>query len=334
MPNQRFNAPTLQRFNAAVTLLPWLLLLLSGLVLVSCTAYPWSGGRTPEPSPTPTALIDPYNAAVATAEAAPDLVARSQAYVERGNTYYGLQEYEAALHDYTLAIALEPYNARAFNNRALIYAETGQDDLAMADYASAIALDPNYVRAYWNRLNLREKNNDLEGMVADYGALAVIDLRHRDDYLYQQGTILRRLGDIDAAHGAYDFTLTTNPHHVDALYERAVILLGKGQMAEALSDVNLALQLSPRAANAYYLRGLIYRESGNTINAVDDFTQALSFRPDYAEALLGRAEAFHANGDDAGAAADLARLAGLELDADLQHIAAVLNQQVLGNPLP
>ena len=57
----------------------------------------------------------------------------AEAYNERGNTYYDLQQYDKALADYSKAIEIDPYFAKAYYNRGIIYDDLQQYDKALAD---------------------------------------------------------------------------------------------------------------------------------------------------------------------------------------------------------
>jgi tetratricopeptide (TPR) repeat protein len=311
---------------------PWIGMLLRawcvvvlGFVSTSCTS---PLARDPGPPPTPTPLLAPYNAAIATAEAGSDLKAQAAGYYERGNIQLDQGENIAAVADYTKALALDPTNARAFNNRALAYVALGQADQALADYAMAVQRDPNYTRAYQNRLRLLEQRGDLKGMAADYERLAQIDTKNAADYRYRQGSALHGLRDFAGARKAYDAALAANGRHVDALYERALLSFAEGQPAAAIADLDRALNLSPHAANAYYARGQAREALGDHAAAITDFTQALNLRADYPELLLARAAAFHASGQMDLARADLAVLDRSQLDDTLMEAVEVLREQM------
>src|SRR5687768_2760616 len=70
-------------------------------ILLAACAAPWIETGPP---PTPTPLLAPYNAAVATAEAATDAQARARAYYERGNVQLDQGDAQAAVNDYTRAL--------------------------------------------------------------------------------------------------------------------------------------------------------------------------------------------------------------------------------------
>jgi tetratricopeptide (TPR) repeat protein len=295
-------------------------------LLLSACAQPF--GTAAGPPPTPTSPLAPYTAAIATAEAGSDAKAQAAAYYERGNMQLDAGANAEAIADYDRAIALDPSNARAFNNRALAYVALGRTDQALADYAAAIELDPGYVRAYENRLRLLEQRGDFKGIAADYRQLAALDPKNAARYLYREGSALHGLRDFAGARQAYDAALAADPQQVDALYERGLLSFAEGNPTAAVADLDAALRLSPRAANAYYARGLAYSASSDHTAAIADFTKALALKPDYPEALLGRATAYHVVGQNALASADLSAAEKLAHDETLSAALGVLRQQI------
>jgi tetratricopeptide (TPR) repeat protein len=71
----------------------------------------------------------------------------TDAYNNRGNAYYDLDDYDKAIADYAQAIKIDPGDADAYNNRGIAYHNLGDYDKAIADYAQAIKLDPNLAQA-------------------------------------------------------------------------------------------------------------------------------------------------------------------------------------------
>lgn len=304
------------------------------MVLAACSE-PLVEPRAPR---TPTAVIDRYNAIVATAEAGEDLLARARAYYDRGNIWFDQQNYTEAIADYDRALALDPSMSRAFHNRGLAYAMLKEYDAALRDYALAIHLDPDYRRAYENRVRLLEEltastpdETLLQQLADDYGNLARLIPAAEAPYRYRQGLILARLGDRTAAREAFDAAIRARPQHVDALYERALLHYADGDLNAALADLDAALRLSPRAANAYYVRGLIHRAQGDARSAIADFGQALLLQPAYPEALIARAATYAEQGNITAARADLQRLDDLQLDPPLRQAREALRLRIGGS---
>lgn len=65
--------------------------------------------------------------------------------------------FEAAITDYTTAIALNPTHCRAYYNRAFSHDRLNQYDEAVADYTRALAIEPGNATALHNRGSLYER---------------------------------------------------------------------------------------------------------------------------------------------------------------------------------
>ena len=68
---------------------------------------------------------------------------------------------DGAIKDYDIAIALNPNDLFAFNNRANTWRDKGNFEQAIADYGAAIKLDADYAAAYINRGLVYERRKEL-----------------------------------------------------------------------------------------------------------------------------------------------------------------------------
>ena len=72
-------------------------------------------------------------------------------YVEQGNCYLKIQEFDCAIETFSKAILLNPNYTVAYFNRGVAYQSKGEVDCAIEDYTKAIQLNPDYTNAYYNR---------------------------------------------------------------------------------------------------------------------------------------------------------------------------------------
>lgn len=87
-----------------------------------------------------------YTAAIADFEAAlaldPDT---SAAYLNRGNVYFAIQQFDRAIEDYTTALQMNPREPHlAYYNRGLANEEKQDAKLAFADFVQATELRPEW----------------------------------------------------------------------------------------------------------------------------------------------------------------------------------------------
>ena len=70
--------------------------------------------------------------------------------------------------------------------------QLGEFEAAIADYTVALALDPCAAFAYYNRGIARDRLNELPGAVADFSAAASLDPRNAD-FFHNRAFSLRKL---------------------------------------------------------------------------------------------------------------------------------------------
>lgn len=72
----------------------------------------------------------------------------ADAYIDRGNAYNNLGQYDEAIQDYNKAIKFYPEYAAAYCSRGFAYYNLGQNDQAIQDFNKAIKLDPKSEATY------------------------------------------------------------------------------------------------------------------------------------------------------------------------------------------
>ena len=70
------------------------------------------------------------------------------AYLNRGNIFALLGQYQRALQDYDKAIRLDPQSFAAYYNRSVTYTELQRDREALEDLNETIRLDPQFTLAH------------------------------------------------------------------------------------------------------------------------------------------------------------------------------------------
>ena len=205
-------------------------------------------------------------------------------YIDRGNAYFDLGQYERAIQDYNKTIKLRSDYSEAYNNRARAYEELGQYNRAFQDYTKAIELNPNYALCYYNRGLASLYQQQYRRAIPDF--TKVIELESKPDKIdnsatygladvyNNRGVAYKNLEQYENALKDYNKAIELNPNQADAYLNRAVLFIMAGNYNQALADLNKTLQINPNRAQAYYLRGLIYAEMGNTAKAQADLTRA------------------------------------------------------------
>jgi len=150
--------------------------------------------------------------------------------------------------NYTQAIAFlnelihqHPESAVDYNNRGLIYFQSGERQKALGDYNTALQLNPNLAGAYNNRANY-------------YAAC----------------------GELAAALDDYDQAIDLNPSYVRAWINRGITLRDLGQYDEAIDNFEVALLFGQLEAYIWAERGRTYHLWGDWNCAIADYRRALT----------------------------------------------------------
>ncbi len=71
-----------------------------------------------------------------------------EAYLNRGNVYRKLKQYNQAIEDYNKVISLKPDFALVYNNCGVVFGTLGNYDEEIADYTIAIQYDSTSAEYY------------------------------------------------------------------------------------------------------------------------------------------------------------------------------------------
>ena len=87
-------------------------------------------------------------------------------YLDEGNVYFNVGQYELAIERYTRALEERPGIPAALYNRATAHTRLGQFDAALADYGRTLELTPVDIDALNNRGMLRLYRSEPEEALA------------------------------------------------------------------------------------------------------------------------------------------------------------------------
>ena len=90
------------------------------------------------------------------------------AFHNRAMAFAARRENEAALEDYTQAIALRSDNVDSYNNRGVVYASIGEYEDALDDFSSALGAESENVNAIINRGIISAILGDFDAAEADF----------------------------------------------------------------------------------------------------------------------------------------------------------------------
>lgn len=192
-----------------------------------------------------------------------------------GYMHSNRDDYERAIEYYSAAAKQDPFDALIFQQRAICYGQSGQNDLALNDFRRALRLDPEKADLYYSRGIFYALNDNLEDAIQDFSTAIDLEPRFCQAYLsracaYEQ---LDRIADAEA-----DIAMVKNldVQSSDAYVCKALVHKSEHEDFAALYDLDKALSLDPSHMGALMERGRLMMDMEDYVLAEKDFDTALS----------------------------------------------------------
>nr|XP_027785452.1 tetratricopeptide repeat protein 6 [Marmota flaviventris] len=179
----------------------------------------------------------------------------------------------AAMQDINVAIKINT-TAEFITNRGVIHEFMGQKQNAIKDYQAAIALDPKYSLAYFNAGNIYFHHRQFS-QANDYFSKA-LKFDPEDDHALMNRAITNTiLNKYEEAEEDFACAVEHCPFWAAVYFNRAHLYccLEKYELAE--EELSKALSLKPNDTLAYHLRAKVRGKIGLIEQAMADYNQAL-----------------------------------------------------------
>lgn len=247
------------------------------------------------------------------------------AWNDRGSALFTAGKLAEALACYERAIAIEPRVPEPHDNCGLVLQRMGRFAEAIASHEAAIARNPRFAAAYLRRAMALREFGRFEEALQD--AERAVSLEPRSAMAHNaRAIVLNDLGQYDAAVAGYHKALEFAPGFVEAMNNLGNALHDLGRFEDAIHRFGQALALRPGYPEAHNNRGLALQELGRFDDALADYDAAIARRPAFAEARKRRGALHLLRGDFAAGWDDY--------DANVQAAQARLhaNRQAQGIP--
>jgi tetratricopeptide (TPR) repeat protein len=185
-----------------------------------------------------------YGAAISYSDMAIALEPQSPgAYITRGLSYLGLENYKHAIAADTNAVELDESSANAGNNRSNAY--TGKDDLdkALAAFSRAIELGPDLTEAWNNRAFVWFCKSNYTAAIAD--CTRAIEINPGNSRAYNnRGNVFCATGDSQRAVEDYSRAIALDPLFATAYTNRATAFGALKAYDKARADIDKFKELT------------------------------------------------------------------------------------------
>ncbi|MEM1394264.1 MAG: tetratricopeptide repeat protein [Cyanobacteria bacterium P01_H01_bin.150] len=156
-------------------------------------------------------------------------------------------DYFTAIAALNQLIKRNPDNAIDYNNRGLVYFQSGEEQKAVRDFNKAIQINPRLASAYNNRANYYAGIGDLEAALRDYEKALDLNPGHVRAWI-NKGITLRELGEYNEAVENFETALFFGKLENNILAEKGRTYHLWGEWNAAIADYNRVLKnLSTRA---------------------------------------------------------------------------------------
>lgn len=235
------------------------------------------------------------------------------AFSHRGETYRLIKKYEAAIEDFNQAIELDPKDAWAFNIRGLTYQTMKKYGEAIKDFDQAIELDPKSVWTFHNRGRTYGSIKKYEEAIKDFDR--VIELDPKYIWVFgNRGLIYQSMKKYEEAIKDFDQVIELDPKYAKAFCDRGKTYSLMEKYEEAINDFDEAIELDPKYVWAFEGRGLTYQSMKKYEEAIKDFNQVIELDPKCVRVFGKRGEIYRLTGKYEEAIKDFDQ--AIELDAN------------------
>jgi|GEM_PF-6058001 len=218
-----------------------------------------------------------YGIAIAHFTSAIELDAEyDRAYYYRAVSYYRLENFDAAIDDYTWIIENGSYSLvyDTLVNRGRAYRSLGNYDAAFVDFDEAVELDPDEAYAYRARSYAYGQLEQFEQALIEVER--AIELNPYDPEFYNgRGRYHYNLGNLDLALADYNYAIELDSDTYNAYNNRGYLRANSGDYEAAIPDYDRAIELYPEFAYAYNNRAYANFRLGNMETVFDDYARSI-----------------------------------------------------------
>ena len=194
-------------------------------------------------------------------------------YVRRGEAYFKLHRFDAAVDDYTQAIELDGTLDQALYGRGLALGRQGFIREGIADLSEFIRRNPESSLAYTKRGVRYLWLDDRESAEKDLAKAVALDPENAEAH-DDLGVVLSKRGAYEQAIEHFMATTRLDPGYQKGYHNLAMVLYISGQDESALLAANQALALSPEYRDSLLLKGKILQSMGRTGEAATILEEA------------------------------------------------------------
>lgn len=189
---------------------------------------------------------------------------------------------QLSFDDFSRAVELDPENADIYHHRGQVHLLIDQINAAIVDFSKAVALQPDFPVAYVQKLYTDYRaavtasdNGQINKVLAQFQEAVEKFPTCVETYaLFAQ--VLNDQQEFDKADSMYQQGMTVDPNNANLLVHRGLVALqSKGDVTMAVDLITKALELDEKCEFAYETLGTIEVQRGNLKRAIELFDKAI-----------------------------------------------------------
>jgi serine/threonine protein kinase/tetratricopeptide (TPR) repeat protein len=208
--------------------------------------------------------------------------ATAQTWLERGNQFFELQQYEEALAAYDETIVLEPDRPEPWYGLGSALYNLERYEEAIAAYNQVLAMRDDNTLAWYSKGNALFQLQQYEEAIAAYeGAL-----KTKEDYypaINNLGLAQQALERYAQAIATFERVINLRPEYHPAHNNLGTTFQQQGDYAKAITAYDQAIRIRPNYASAWYNRATAYARSNQPDRAIENLTRAIELQASFAE---------------------------------------------------
>ena len=196
-----------------------------------------------------------------------------------GDIYYSQHKLKAAYDQYEKALQSNPRYVRAWEKRAIVLADMGQQyyPQALESYDKALRLDPRRASAWNGKANLLCAIKQYQQALHAYDQALLYNANAAESW-NGRGNALYYLEDYARALDAYERALRLDPRMVSALHNKSEVLRHLQRYEEALEAAESAIRIAPDDPDNWIRKAEAMRKLHRRREARDAETRAARLR--------------------------------------------------------
>ncbi|MBL7154320.1 MAG: tetratricopeptide repeat protein [Phycisphaerae bacterium] len=219
----------------------------------------------------------------------------AKAHNDKGYILFKAGELDQAMVCFNKAIELDSDNGMARSNLGSVLQSQGRLDEAVDQYKQALELDPGLVDAHFNYANILKTQEKLNEAIVHYRYAIAIEPSLAEAHC-NLGITLQQKGMIEDAMQSFQKALDANPDYAKAHHNLGVATARQGDMAAAAKHLKRCVELTPDNPFAHFDLARVFHAKGQYDSSINHYSETLRIRPDHLRARMGLADVLFRQG--------------------------------------